>query len=719
MPEPRWPSDGSGREWRWQVPLAAIASLAISLPLILYGTPDVESYQFSVFSTVAFARSLAAGVDPWAMPDYGFGIPLPNGTWFIKFPPALLAAFFGPGVLYATIWYTGHVAFAIYFLKLTALVTRDRRVSAALLITALASFSSLGPTYVNDWVEHFLGWALIPAILWGVLQVLLRAPSAGALRPWARCTLALGLFVAIAHQNDIVTLYSALALMLAFVLRTRPTGVLTVGVAMGVALAAGLDVLVPTVQGMLRGGVAPIAAPIVIDPEALSLSSYGIFVEPLRRWMSAVEIGPEWTGYEKVPFFGLCVLGLAAAAAVRAWRTAGGTGALPGDVVRAVTGGFLACSVLTLLPPWVVLNVPRMWSYRDMQTVLALLSAAIALDWLRQTRPRLVLPLLLVQLVQVGAVAEPIVSGVLGERDDQRLFGYARQEHALFQGLRQAGIGGRSRVLMAGDLDDAVRGSLADAGITASTDFALDGIPLVNAWYRGATTPALGSASLPGRYGAYETLISWNRELRHLTPAGRDVLGITHVLTLEGDAEAEAWAGGLVPVSTFELPDGRRVRVFRNPGAWSHAVLLPAGTPAPPLRAGCDTGTVFCRDYDALWHTPHTALRADGDGGSLRIQLPGGHGGGTILISMAAGPGATARVDGQPAVVRPFLDTFATVDVMPDQREVMLSLRSSDRAMISLLGAAVLAGALLAAVWPQARGTSTPPRPPVASTARP
>ena len=41
----------------------------------------------SIFSTVAFVRNLVAGTDPWFVPGYGFGIPLPNSPWLIEIQP--------------------------------------------------------------------------------------------------------------------------------------------------------------------------------------------------------------------------------------------------------------------------------------------------------------------------------------------------------------------------------------------------------------------------------------------------------------------------------------------------------------------------------------------------------------------------------------------------------------------------------------------------------
>ena len=493
---------------RWLAAVSALASVLISLPLIVHGTPDVESYTMSIFSTLAFARNLVAGVDPWFVSGFGFGIPLPTSTWFIKFPPAIPAALLGVDVLYAAVWLGGEFLFAYYFLKLCTALTRSRAIALVLLATGLLSFSNLGPSYVDDWPEHFLGWAFFPACLWFVLTTLLASSTRERIRAAAACGLVLGIFTGCAHQNEIVTFYSGMTLVLAFFLWTRPAGVFAVGLAVVAALVSALDVIAPTLQGMMSGGVNPVVGSVAraeIDwPDTLTLRSYGIFLEPARSFVTDGMASAGRSSYGRVPFFGVTVLVLAALGAIRAFRSRVPTGQVPNDVARSLAVGFVVYSVLTLLPSGAMFNLPRMWMYRDGQTVFGLLCAALALDWLRDRPFRLawlrdrpismVWPVLVLHAAQISLVAAPIVFSVLGHGNTERLFAYARRPHVLFDGLRQAGVDHASRVMVAGELDDALTGLLPVAGVTARTDFELEGLSVVNAWYRGAGTPALGAA---------------------------------------------------------------------------------------------------------------------------------------------------------------------------------------------------------------------------------
>jgi hypothetical protein len=698
----------TGAERRWQLGVAALASLALSLPLILKGTPDVESYVLSIFSTMAFANNLAAGVDPWFTPAYGFGIPLPTSSWLIKFPLAIPAALAGVDWLYAVIWLGGEFVFAFYFLRLAMVLTGRRVVAVVLLVSALLSFSNLGTTYVDDWPEAFLGWAFFPACLWFVARTLVSTSTRERLKAAAACAFTLGVFTGITHHNEMVTFFSGLGVMMAFLLRRRTRAVLTVAGAIVVALCSSADVLVPTALGMLAAGANPLAGSIAAVPDAPTPGSYGIFLEPARAYAAGGLTGIAESTYGRVPFFGLTALVLAIVGAARPFASRAAIGAVPNDLARALAVGFVVYSALTLLPSWVVLNLPRMWTYRDGQTVLGLLCAGMAIDGLWHRFGQLLRPALALQLVQMSLVAAPIIHAVVSEDNDARLFGYAREERVLFDGLRRAGVDSDSRLMVAGELEDLLRGSLSGAGVTASTDFALEGIPLINAWYRGAMTPELGEASMNGRYGSYESIISWKKNLRYLERSGVDVLGITDVAVLEQDLDALRFANDLTQVGTFDLPGNRRVRVLHNDDAWSRATLLVPGTIGAPPRPSCPSPTIFCGDYTDLSSRLQARLNVDWQGSSMRAMLPSGHAGGTVLVSVAAWPRPVALVDGERRDVDFVLGRFAAFTVRPGERTIVVSVRKTGRIALSLIGLSLLLGSLAVAIAPTGRSASAP-----------
>ena len=94
--------------------------------------------------------------------------------------PPFPAALIGVDVLYAVVWLVGGFIFSFYFLKLCGELTRQKVVAAILLLTALLSFSSLGPSYVDDWPDQFLGWSLFPMCVWFVLRTLRSESSRAA-----------------------------------------------------------------------------------------------------------------------------------------------------------------------------------------------------------------------------------------------------------------------------------------------------------------------------------------------------------------------------------------------------------------------------------------------------------------------------------------------------------------------------------------------------------
>ena len=689
---------------RWRISVATLASVVMSWPLILHGTPDVESYSMSIFSTVAFVRNLVAGTDPWFVPGYGFGIPLPNSHWLIKFPPALPAALLGADVLYAVVWLGGGFLFALFFLRLCGALTGHRGVAAVLLLTALLSFSNLGSTYVNDWPAHYLGWALLPACLWSMLRTLLSETGRQAIRRGAACCVVLGIFVGSSHHNEMLTFFSGMAVLLALFIRKRPLGVLAVGIAMVVAAISALDAIVPTIQGLRGGGLNPLVAPIEGAPDALSIRSYGVFLEPVRA-VAAGGLGRALpsayeSGYERVPFFGLVGLVLALIGAVYPFRTRDPVNRMPNDVARGIAIGFVVFSALTLLPGWIVLNLPRMWMYRDGQTVFGLLCAAMVLTRLLERYPVFLRSALVVHVLQISLVAAPFVLSVV-QGGHERLYGFTRHDHVLFDGLRAAGVDGQGRLLLAGGLELAVRTDLAASGVTAGTDFPLEGLSLVNARYWGATTPMLGEASVRRRYGAYETYITWNSNIRRLTPAGLDVLGITHVALFADEAE-DIDLAGLTPVLDIELPGDRVVRVLRNDDAWSRAVLLsPDEDGDPPRWPECPRPSdVYCRDYTGFSQRLRARLAVDASGSSIYAILPSNHQGGTLFVSAAVGPTRSATVDGQPREVGLLMDSFGLIEIQPGDRTVRISMRRTDRMWLTALGVALLGACLVLAVVP-------------------
>jgi len=691
-------------ERTWRLIVAATASVLMSLPLILHGTPDVEQYYRSIYSTISFVRNLVAGADPWYVPSYGFGISLPSSTWLVKFPPAIPAALFGIDTLYGTIWLVGTFVFSWYFLMLSGLLTTSRLVRGILLATALLSYSQLGPSYVDDWPTHFLGWSLLPACLWFTIKTLLQESKAAIVRNAVACALVFQIFATSAQQNQIVTVYLGLCVVLASFVRKRTLATFAVGAAMALALIPALDVLTPTVQGMTQIAVDHGAAPIAFYEwsergwvrATPPLTSYSAFLEPFWSGFKS-PAGTEPATWVRMPFFGLGALLLAVAGAARAFVNRDVVGSLPSDVVRGLAIGFVANSVATLLPAAVLLNVPRMFLFRDGQALFGLLCAVIGMEWMYRRFPRLLQAGVFLHLAQIIVVALPIIWFVAAAREPFPLFAYARRERVLFGQLERAGVHENSRVLLAGELEEAVDDEkLWNSGLTAFTDFSLAGIPIINAAYKGVLTPALGTASRPGRYGSYETIIAWEPDLRQLNAEALDVLGISHVLALENDQDVAGWATQRGLKATHLLAGVPPVRVFHNENAWSRAVLLvPNRINEPPLRPECPTSTIYCRDYSDLVKHPAVPLESDWYGSTMHIKLPPAHSGGTILVSQVLGSSRTASVDGKPREVRLFLDTFGELDVLPGERSVTLSVRRTDRMIFSLTGIFVITSTAL------------------------
>jgi hypothetical protein len=375
---------------------------------------------------------------------------------------------------------------------------------------------------------------------------------------------------------------------------------------------------------------------------------------------------------------------------------------MPNDIARMIGVAFALYTALTLMPSWVMLDLPRMWMYRDGQTVLALTCTGIALPALWARFRAVLRPALALHVLQMCLVAAPLVFGVLRQPGDGRLFARARQEPVFFTELRRAGLDETSRVVLTAGVERAVCCGLSTAGVLATNDFALEGIPIVNSWYRGGSTPKLGEASIGDRYGAYETEIVWTGNLEHLSASGLDVLGITHVLAYQ--EEIDAWRmfqdGQFTRVAEIAVRGRRPIQVLRNDDAWGRAVLLDgAASRDLPARDGCPAMTVSCRDFDRLRTHLDARLEPDAHGSTIRIPLPDGHSGGRVLVTIAAGTRPRAQVDGERRDVALLVDTFPTVAVARGDRELVLRLARTDRILQSILGIVLLGASLAVAIY--------------------
>jgi len=673
--------------------VAVVCALAVTAPMLLHGTRDEETYEFSIFSTLYFARQLVTGGDPFFTPDFAFGVKLPNGQWFVRFPAALAAWSGSARLLYASIWIVGQTCFAFFLLRLLRRVAVSPGVRAIALLTALLSFSNLGYFYVDDWPEVFLGWCLIPFCLWSAMA-LLDAHRAGRdrLGPAAICALAFGLLLGNGHPLHSFIWFTVLMLFFLPVVASTPSAFPLLAAAAVVAAIGGLDMIVQTVSGLgsSYGTFNPLED--ATRYPALTAADYLEFLQPLPAMADRGLAAALQPSYGRRPFYGGVFFALALAGSIAALvrprlLEVNGNGA----VVRALGVAFLGTVFLTVAPPWAVFNlVGEGWHYKDGQTMYALVLAPLVLDaLLRRGWRTLVAGLIAVQSVQVVTVAAPLVRNALA--NDRHLL-FARDVHPdrFWSQPAVAALRGDRRVIAAGTLDDELFSNLrAVDGVVAVTDFVLEGIPIVNGWYRGTVTPGLGPVGDP-RYGAYQTVIRWNNALRRLDRPALDALGITHVLALADESEAlrERWGLQTAGTASIQRTSSPAVSVLRNPRAWDRAVLIaPGGPHALTARAGCADSTIWCADVAPLAANRVSGTRLRRIGDAFVVDLPAGHPGGYVLLTQALADGWRARVDGRDRPVRPFQSVFVAVNVEPSDR--LVELRYDSRTQAALLAAGV------------------------------
>ncbi len=676
--------------------LALLCAVVVTAPLLARGTPDEETYEFSIFSTLYFARALLAGTDPFFAPDVAFGVQLPNGQWFLKFPASVAAVFGSARVLYVALWLSGQTAFAFFLLRLLRRVSASPAVRLVALLTAALSFSNLGYFHVDDWPEVFLAWCLIPFCLWTSVG-LIEAYRTGGERigPMALCAVAFGLLVGNGHPLHSFIWFTVLMLFFVPMVAATPRLLPILGAVAVVAGLGALDVVVQTLAGLgsSHGTFDPLQD--TVRYPSLDAAAYLAFLQPLPAVAARGWEGLTTSVFGRRPFYGAVFFGLAMAGSTLAlWRPRLLAVVPNAALVRAFGIAFLGTVVLTFAPSWALLNlVGEGWHYKDGQTIFAIVMAAMVLDTLRQRGwRRLAAALLVVQAVQVVAVAAPIVSG--GWRNDRPLL-FARGERggAFWRHPSIAALRGTARVLAAGSLDTELFSNLRAAdGIVAVTDFALEDIALVNAWYRGTVTPNFASTGDP-RYGAYQTILRWSTAFHHLDRAALDGLGITHVLVLASERDTVQEALGLEPAGIVEEGlTGAPIAVLRNPRAWDRAVLIAPGGPADLApRRDCPEPYVWCADFSDLAANRVAGTRVRRHGSTFIVDLPAGHPGGSVLLTQVLANGWSAEVDGRPQPARPFHGVFTAVDVGTSARVVTLRHGSRTQAVMLAIGSAQLA----------------------------
>lgn len=679
--------------------LAVICALAVTAPVLLHGTRDEETYEFSVFSTLYFAKSALGGGDPFFTPDFGFGVKIPNGQWFLRFPASLAAAAGSARVLYSAIWIAGQATFAFFLLRLLRRVASARTVQVAALATALLSFSNLGYFYIDDWPEVFLGWCLVPFCLWSAIA-LLESDRSERLGRMAVCALAFGMLVGNGHPLHSFIWFTVLMLFFLPVVLARPSWFPILAVVAIVAVLGGLDMVVQTLAGLgsSHGTFNPLAD--TTRYPALGTRDYLGFLEPVPTVANGGWPALMQSVYGRRPFYGAVFFALALAGALIAIVRPQALAAVANRaIVRALGIAFLGTVFLTIAPSWAVFNlVGEGWHYKDGQTLYAVLMAAMTLDaMLRHGWRVLAISLLVVQCIQVGLVAAPIVRGALAN-DRELLFGRDEHHDRFWSQPAVAALRGRARVVTAGSFDDELFGNLRAAdGVVAVTDFVLEDVAIVNGWSRGTVTPGFGPSNDP-RYGAYQTILRWSSALGRLDRPALDALGITHVLAFADESSALRDALGLeaagsVPVSGSKSP----VAVLRNPRAWDRAVLIAASGPRDlGPRGGCAVRDLWCADFAPLSAHKVEGTRMQRDGATFTVELPDGHPGGYVLLTQVMGDGWLAQVDGADRPVRPFQNVFAAVDVLPADRAVVL--RYDSRSQSLLLAVTLVQMAACAAV---------------------
>ncbi|HVW17044.1 MAG TPA: hypothetical protein VHB30_02235, partial [Solirubrobacteraceae bacterium] len=620
----------------WAAPVVLAIATIVVAPTVVVLPPDDEGLYTEVQSTVFRAMHLLGAYPLWD-PFLGLGTPQPFSEG-LTFHPILLAFRWLSPALSLSILYLGQMW--IGALAVWAIARRlELRPWIALLCSAAWALSPPTETYLHDfWPSQYVGWTLAPLLLLAVIGLLdsERGPRRVA---WAvGAGLCAGLILLNGHAG--VVPYTALGVVAFLAGRAGRARELWPWLGLSLALAVLLSATkvhdIALEAG--RGDAAHIQ-------QGYPLDVWRLLLYPIHSPFGAVGGGIPADRLLTVggPFLALAVAGLLARTRVRQRHA---------DGLRV---GVVVCFVA-----WFV-NLPVIsgtWYAREPFTLLAILLACLALQWLWEAFPRRRALLGALAGLELVALAAGFFS--YWHADLVRAVDYLRGEvtptlrstmrdqplYAYFQGLPDHR---ETRVYMAPGAEGRLYRSLDDlvhGGPVANTDYefagwGLHGLRLLNGHFKGVDLSELQPVpdQLQSDIRAEPTL---PRDATAL-----DALDVGYVLALPGEPVAPS----LERIRAFTLRDGTTIVVYRNPAHWPDAaVLAPAADRLAtlPARAGCAAPGLMCADFASV-----AALERRGavsgarwDDLSLRVRLAPQRRPAVLMLSQLYRPGWQARLPG-------------------------------------------------------------------------
>ena len=674
---------------RFDLGMSIAMCLVVFGPLLVYGTPDEESYGLGVFSTEMFWRHLFAGADPNWIGDYGVGTLGPSGDWLILNLATAVSAWLGPQAVYRAVWLTGAIGASFFCMR----ILRDWDVGVFIRLaagfTVLLSSPTLAYSYINDWPDTFSCWTASFVVLWAVLRLSRARTRPEIVQSTLTAGLAAGFMGATSPPGAMFATAYVLVIVAAVLIAHRPRLILFYTVAAAIALVIASPLLL-------------VVARLIVEPfgawehrELPNVPFSYIAYLGLRPFSNAVfgeHVARLWDPYRAIFFGGVFFSGAVVFSCATLFRARpAGSGDSHIGARRALAIGFIAAVFLVFAPHSFGLNlINGMWLFRDPATLLGIPLAAIALSRVRAGAVRnglLGLQVLQIGVVSIVPVSAPMNPEVLTNFRFDRDGSFATM-------LRDADIPAHARISLAGDLAGESRRLMGGSGVSSSSDLVRLGYAVVNdVTWRGFVVPNL-AATGPSKMTQG---LTWS-ETSLNSSAVRDFLGIRYVVGFSDEAQSRFDITGLTPrVSASLTGKGRMATVYENPTAWPRATILSRDIVADYARLGPEVRCgLACDPIDWNAYKIANPLSIELRDDSMLIHLDGTQPAGSMLvITQAFHAEWRAVVDGRRVAPGRFLDAFGYVPLVGNERRILVQFGSPTKNALTLVSVMTFVGGLV------------------------
>ena len=674
---------------RFDLGMSIAMCLVVFGPLLVYGTPDEESYAQAVFSTEMFWRYLFAGADPNWIGDYGVGTLGPSGNWLILNFATAVSAWLGPQAIYRAVWMTGAVGASFFCMR----ILRDWDVGGFIRIaagfTVLLSSPALAYSYVNDWPDTFSCWTASFVVLWAILRLSRARIRSEIVQSTLTAGLAAGFMAATSPPSAMFAPAYVLVIVAAVLIAHHPRLILFYAVAAAIAAV----IASPLLLVVARLIVEPFGAweHREVSNVPLSYVAY-LGLRPFSNAVFGEHVARLWDPYRAIFFGGVFFSGAVIFSCVTLFRRQhAGSGDPRIGANRALAIGFIAAVTLVFAPHSFGLNlINGMWLFRDPATLLGIPLAAIALSRVRVGAVRN--GLLGLHVLQIGVVS---IAPLSGPMNPKVLTNFRFDRDGSFATmLRDADIPPHARISLAGDLARESRRDMGGSGVSSSSDLVRLGYAVVNdVTWRGFVVPNL-AATGPSKMIQG---LTWSETALNSSTV-RDFLGVRYVVGFSDEAQNRFDTTGLTPkVSASLTGQGRMATVFENPTAWPRATVLSQEIFADYARLGPEVRCgLACDPIDWNAYKIANPLSIELRDDSMLIHLDGTQPAGSILvITQAFHAEWRVVVDGRQVEPDRFLGAFGYVPLAGNERQILVQFGSPTKNALTLVSVMTFVGGVV------------------------